>query len=378
MKINLDDNGLHLRFAPLTLSRPVGNLRMGIYTNDERWERLLPDCEVGFITEPFLQYQFPKLDTDIRVNAQVIPNEEVAASLFALEEGCSLYMKDLFIAENGTGKTRIEYLGNPPIVIENRWDLFQQNEAAIQLDYRLITEGRASQELSKTNTLIGPSELLFMEEGASVEGSILNTTHGPIYIGEHAEVMEGSMIRGAFVLCEDAVVKMGAKIYGATTIGPHCRVGGEVSNVILMAYSNKGHDGFLGNSVIGEWCNLGADTNSSNLKNNYSSVSSYNYESKSMESCDTQFMGLCMGDHSKSAINTMFNTATVIGFAVNVFADSFPPKHLPSFTWLNGKDQEVFQLEKSIQAAKAMMDRRQIEWSEADQKIFEHLHHFRP
>lgn len=378
MKINLDDNGLHLRFAPLTLSRPVGNLRMGIYTNNERWERLLPACEVGFMTESYLQNKFPALETTMRVNAQVIPNEELAAALYALEEGFSLYWNGLFIAENGVGSTKIEFKGDAPIVIEHRWDLFEKNDAAIDLDFYLITEERKSQKLSKTNTLIGPSELLFIEKGATVEGCFLNTNHGPIYIGENAEIMEGSMIRGSFVLCENAVVKMGAKIYGATTIGPHCRVGGEVSNVIFYAYSNKGHDGFLGNSVLGEWCNLGADTNSSNLKNNYSSVSSYSYESKSIETSELQFMGLCMGDHSKSAINTMFNTACVVGFAVNVFSDIFPPKHIHSFTWFIEKDQSVFQLDKAIQAAKAMMDRRHVDFTDPDKKIFETLHKSRP
>jgi UDP-N-acetylglucosamine diphosphorylase/glucosamine-1-phosphate N-acetyltransferase len=378
MKINLDDNGLHLRFAPLTLSRPVGNLRMGIYTNDERWERLLPECKVGFITETYLEDKFPTLETSLRVNAQVIPNEELAAAVYALEEACSLYWNGLFIAENGVGSTKIEYKGDAPIVIEYRWDLFGKNDEAIALDFHLITEERKSQKLSKTNTLIGPSELLFIEKGATIEGCTLNTNHGPIYIGKKAEIMEGSMIRGSFVLCEEAVVKMGAKIYGATTIGPHSRVGGEVNNVIFYAYSNKGHDGFLGNSILGEWCNLGADTNSSNLKNNYSLVSSYNYETKRIEANQVQFMGLCMGDHSKSAINTMFNTATVIGFAVNVFSDAFPPKHLPSFTWLAEKKQNVFQLDKAIQAAKAMMDRRHVTCTEADVKIFETLHQSRP
>lgn len=378
MKINIDDNGLHLPFAPLTLSRPVGNLRMGIYTNNERWERLLPECEVGYLTESYLQDKFPALETSIRVNAQVIPNEEVAAAVYALEEGCSLYMNGLFIAENGSSTTKIEYVGAAPIVIEHRWDLFQKNEAAIELDFYLITDERKSQKLSKTNTLIGPSDLLFIEKGASIEGCILNTNHGPIYVGENAEIMEGSMIRGSFALCEEAVVKMGAKIYGATTIGPHCRVGGEVSNVIFHAFSNKGHDGFLGNSVLGEWCNLGADTNSSNLKNNYSSVSSYSYESKSIEASELQFMGLFMGDHSKSAINTMFNTASVVGFAVNVFSDSFTEKHLSSFSWINGNEQSVFQLDKAIQAAKAMMDRRHVDFTEADLKIFETLHQSRP
>jgi len=377
MRINLDDNGLHLRFAPLTLSRPVGNLRMGIYTNDERWKRLLPETEVGFITETYLQEKFPALETSIRVNAQVIPNEELAAAVYALEEGCSLYLNDLFIAENGSGETKIAYVGSRPLVLQHRWDLFQLNEAAIEQDFYLITEDRKSQKLAKSSTLIGPSDLLFIEEGAIVEACILNTNHGPIYIGKNAEIMEGSLIRGALALCESAVIKMGAKIYGATTIGPHCRVGGEVSNVVFYAYSNKGHDGFLGNSIIGEWCNLGADTNSSNLKNNYSSVSSYSYESKSIVSNEIQFMGLCMGDHSKSAINTMFNTATVIGFAVNVFSDAFPPKHLPSFTWLNGKEETVFQLDKSLQAAKAMMDRRHVELTTGDHLIFDTLHRTR-
>lgn len=378
MKINLDDNGLHLRFAPLTLSRPVGNLRMGIYTNNERWGRLLPDCDVGFITESYLQEKFPATDSNLRINAQVIPNEEVAAAVYALEEGFSLYMNGLFIAENGIGLNKIEFRGDVPIVLEHRWDLFQKNEDAIALDFYLITDERKSQKLSKSNTLIGPSDLLFIEKDASIEGCTLNTNYGPIYIGENAEIMEGSMIRGSFALCEKAVVKMGAKIYGATTIGPHCRVGGEVSNVIFHAYSNKGHDGFLGNSILGEWCNLGADTNCSNLKNNYSSVSSYSYESKRIEASELQFMGLCMGDHSKSAINTMFNTASVVGFAVNVFSDIFPPKHIHSFTWFIENDQRVFQLDKSIQAAKAMMDRRHVEFTEADNKIFETLHQSRP
>lgn len=378
MKINLDDNGLHLRFAPLTFSRPVGNLRMGIYTNDERWKRLLPDCEVGFITETHLQSKFPTLENALRVNAQVLPNEELAAAVFALEEGFSLYHGSTFIAENGKGETKIQYVGTAPIVLENRWDIFQKNEAAIELDFYLISEERRSEKLSKTNTLIGPKELLFIEVGAKVEACTLNTTHGPIYIGKGAEIMEGSMIRGSFVLCEEAVVKMGAKIYGATTIGPHCRVGGEVSNVVFYAYSNKGHDGFLGNSVLGEWCNLGADTNSSNLKNNYSLVSSYDYDTKKLQTSDVQFMGLCMGDHSKSAINTMFNTATVIGFAVNVFSDVFPPKHLPSFTWLHGKEQQVYELPKAIQAANAMMERRHVTFTQADQEIFEHLSKTRP
>jgi UDP-N-acetylglucosamine diphosphorylase/glucosamine-1-phosphate N-acetyltransferase len=215
--------------------------------------------------------------------------------------------------------------------------------------------------------------LIFIEEGVSVEACILNTKSGPIYLGENSEIMEGSVIRGPFALCEEAQVKLATKVYGPTTVGPHCRIGGEVNNVVMQAYSNKGHDGFLGNAVIGEWCNLGADTNSSNLKNNYSNVKAYSYETGHLENTDVQFMGVIMGDHSKCGINTMFNTATVVGVSANIYGGDFPPKKIDSFTW-GGSDGFVdFDLKKAEQVAIAMMERRHVEFTEEDHKIFEYL-----
>ena len=258
-------------------------------------------------------------------------------------------------------------------MLENRWDIFEKNGEILEVDFRAISAKHPGEPLSSSNTVIGDPRLIYIEEGASVEASILNTKTGPIYIGKEAEVMEGSIIRGPFALCEHAGIKMGAKIYGPTTIGPHCKVGGEVTNVVFQAYSNKGHDGFLGNSVIGEWCNLGADTNSSNLKNNYSKVSAYSFETGAYEKTEIQFMGLIMGDHSKCGINTMFNTATVVGVSANIYGGDFPPKYIPSFSWGGSAGFEKFDKDKAIQAAKAMMGRRKVEFTSGDREIFDHL-----
>ena len=266
MQINLDDNGLHLRFAPLTLTRPVGNLRMGILTNDERWKMFLPDAKIGFTTEKYLSKKFSSVENGIRVNAAVIPNEDIVAAVMHLEDNTALYLNELLLAENGVANSKIQFKGEVPVILENRWDLFQKNDLVLKADFELITTGRKSQKLSKSNTVIGSSELIFLEEGAKVEASILNTSSGPIYIGKDAEIMEGSIVRGPLAMCEHSALKLGTKIYGATTLGPHCKVGGEVNNSVFQAYSNKGHEGFVGNSLIGEWCNLGADTNTSNLK----------------------------------------------------------------------------------------------------------------
>jgi UDP-N-acetylglucosamine diphosphorylase/glucosamine-1-phosphate N-acetyltransferase len=325
MKINLNDNGLHLRFAPLSLTRPVGNLRMGIFTNDERWRAYLAafnvgsTVELGYSTEKYLQGKFPKVENAIEVNATLIPNEEVVAAVLQLEDDSTLLVGNTWIAKSGAGTKKITFMGAEPIGLEHRWDLFQKNEAVLVQDFQLITANRISEKLSKTNTLIGNSSLLFIEPGAKVEASILNTTTGPIYIGKDAEIMEGSVVRGPLAMCEHSALKLGTKVYGASTLGPHCKVGGEINNVVMQAYSNKGHEGFLGNSVIGEWCNLGADTNTSNLKNNYGAVSTYSYETKKEEKTNVQFMGLTMGDHSKCGINTMFNTATVVGVSCNIY-----------------------------------------------------------
>jgi UDP-N-acetylglucosamine diphosphorylase/glucosamine-1-phosphate N-acetyltransferase len=379
MRINLNDNGFHLRFAPLTLTRPLGNLRIGIFTNDERWKKLIESfdptikTEIGFTTEEYLQGKFKKQIGAIEVNAAIIPNEEIVATLFQLEEGNSLYTNETWIATVGTETLRINYTGNEPILIEQRWDIYQKNELVLKQDFELVTAGRKSQPLSKTNTLIGDKKDIFLEEGAVVEASILNTNAGPIYIGKHSEIMEGSIVRGPLAMCEYSALKLGAKVYGASTLGPHCKVGGEINNVVFQAFSNKGHDGFLGNSIIGEWCNLGADTNTSNLKNNYGNVSTYSYEENKEVQTNLQFMGLCMGDHSKCGINTMFNTATVVGVSCNVFGADFPSKFIPSFSWGGGNGFESFKFNKAIEYANNMMNRRGIALSHEEIEILQFI-----
>ena len=372
MKINLNDSGLHLRFAPLSLTRPIGNLRMGIFTNDERWRAYLAafnvgsTVELGYSTEKYLQGKFPKVENAIEVNATLIPNEEVVAAVLQLEEDSTLLVGNTWIAKSGAGTKKITFMGAEPIGLEHRWDLFQKNEAVLVQDFQLITANRISEKLSKTNTLIGNSSLLFIEPGAKVEASILNTSTGPIYIGKDAEIMEGSVVRGPLAMCEHSALKLGTKVYGASTLGPHCKVGGEINNVVMQAYSNKGHEGFLGNSVIGEWCNLGADTNTSNLKNNYGVVSTYSYETKKEEKTNVQFMGLTMGDHSKCGINTMFNTATVVGVSCNIYGGDFPAKFIPSFSWGGSAGLVPFKFDKAVEYANNMMNRRGLELSEEE------------
>lgn len=372
MKLLLSDNHLHLRFAPLTLTRPVAELRVGLFTNSERWKKLIPNTEIGYQTETFLQGKFPA-NEGIWINAQCIANAEFASMVSNLKVGEALYHQGILIAKYGEEKSRVQTDFDNLILLENRWDLYLKNDAILRQDFELATNQKVSKDLSKTNLLIGTSQELFIEEGARIEGATLNTTQGPIYVGKNAEIMEGSMLRGPLAIMDGAVVKMGAKIYGATTIGPECRIGGEVSNSVFQSYSNKGHDGFIGSALIGEWCNLGADTNCSNLKNNYGKVSTYSYEKQQQIATDEIFMGLTMGDHSKSAINVQFNTASVVGVSSNIFCSHFPDKFVASFKWLSNEQTEEYRLEKAIEAATAMMARRKQEFSQHDTEIFTYL-----
>ncbi|HLW29514.1 MAG TPA: putative sugar nucleotidyl transferase [Brumimicrobium sp.] len=378
MNIILHDLSNHLIFAPLTLTRPVGNLRTGMWTNDERWQFYFPEATISFKTESYLADKFPinQLEDNVWVNSTVIPNTDLAKFVRDLKVDESLYVNGVFVAQRGgffqpKENTSIE-LDNF-IVLEYRWDLFQKNEAILSVDFEAYTKGKKSASLSETNTLIGDSNQLFIEEGASVECAILNVKSGPIYIGKNAEIMEGSVVRGGLAMGEDSVLKLATKIYGATSIGPHCRVGGEVNNCVFQAFSNKGHDGFLGNSIIGEWCNLGADTNSSNLKNNYGNVKTYSYLSNALEQTELMFMGVAMGDHSKTSINTMLNTATVVGVCANLFSSGFPPKFVPSFSWGGDDGAPVYDLDRAIDAANQMMIRRGKQITDGDLKILKHL-----
>ena len=374
MNIQLNDNGLHLKFAPLTLTRPVGNLRIGLFTNDERWSYFLSGAEVTYKTEDYLSDKFPSSKNDvIEVNASVIPNEDLIAAIYHLSDNEVLMLNDTWLAKIGKGEGKVAFKGQIPVIINERWHLFQKNDEVLRNDFKIITSGRVSKDLSSSNLVIGDESLIFLEEGAIVEGAILNTNTGPIYVGENAEIMEGSIVRGPLGMNTNSALKLGTKVYGAVTLGPHCKVGGEVNNVVFQSYSNKGHDGFLGNALIGEWCNLGADTNTSNLKNNYGMVSTYSYETEREEVTDTQFMGVCMGDHSKCGINTMFNTATVIGVSSNIFGSGFPKKFVDSFVW-GGIDNSVsFKFDKAIEYSNNMMVRRGLEISPEEYSILKHI-----
>ena len=373
MKIILADLKAHLRFAPLSLTRPIGDIRVGMFTNFERWTILLPEDEIGFHTESYLSDEFEQLENGVIVNACVIPNEDFVAAVVHLENDCRLVLNDITLAIQGNGDNAISFTGETPLIVNQRWDLLSVNDAAILHDISLIKESVSFQEIPKSITVIGSKDAIYIEEGASLEACTLNTTEGPIYISNGAEIMEGSNIRGPFVMCENSVVKMGAKIYGATTIGPSCKVGGELSNVIFQGFSNKGHDGFLGNSYIGEWCNLGADTNVSNLKNNYGSVSTYCYEKEEQVKTDRQFLGLFMGDHSKTGINTMFNTGSVVGVSCNLYGAGFFPKNTPSFSWGEPNSLVPFRIEKATEYANRMMERRSEKLSESEENILAHL-----
>ena len=373
MKIILSDFEAHLRFAPLSLTRPIGDIRVGLFTNLERWSILLPDDHIGFQSESYLRDEFEELNDGKIVNACIIPNEDFVASIVYLEDNCRLMLGNNTMAISGTGKNIINYKGEIPILINHRWELLSVNAAAISNDIDLIKESISYQKIPKDVIVIGPKDSIYLEEGAILSSCTLNSKEGPIYISKGAEVMEGALIRGPFALCENAVVKMGAKIYGASTIGPFCKVGGELSNVIFQSYSNKGHDGFLGNSYIGEWCNLGADTNVSNLKNNYDSVSSYCYEKKEEVNTGLQFLGLFMGDHSKTGINSMFNTGAVVGVSCNLYGAGFFPKHTLSFSWGEPNALEPFRIEKSLEYANKMMERRSEKLSAEEENILVNL-----
>ncbi|MBI3136810.1 MAG: GlmU family protein [Bacteroidetes bacterium] len=375
MNLLFHDNKLHLALAPLTLTRPVSEIRFGILTIGETWSKLLKPAQTGFITEKYLSVKFKSLPgkNALTVAGNIKPDKELAKWVLALKPGEKLEVNNRWIASNGAAKKTIQKTKSDLLFIEHSWDIFQKNAAAIALDFGLLTEKRKSQSAGKTNQTVKSSRI-FIEKGARVNFCILNASEGPIYIGKDAEIMEGSVIRGPFALCEHSTVKMAAKIYGPTTVGPYCKVGGEISNSVFQAYSNKGHDGFLGNSVVGEWCNFGADTNSSNLMNTYGKLKIYSYQTGKQEQTSITFCGVIMGDHSKTGINTMLNTATVVGVSANIFGAGFPAKHVPSFTWGGAESSTRFKLDKAFEVATNMMQRRNLALTAADKKILSHLH----
>jgi UDP-N-acetylglucosamine diphosphorylase/glucosamine-1-phosphate N-acetyltransferase len=377
LRINLNDLRSHLKFAPHSLTKPSPYIRCGILTNIERYNLLCPDIQIGFITATHLQDHFPALNQSIDVDATIIPNPELIDHLSALNPNEYITYENRVIATFGEALNEVTYVGAPLVQLSNRWDLFKCNGEVLSLDFFLLTSTKKSQAIPSSCTLIGNPAFLFIEEGAIINASTLNVTTGPIYVAAHAEIMEGSLIRGPFALCEYGQVKMGAKIYGATTIGPHCKVGGEVNNVVFEAYSNKSHDGFLGNGYIGSWCNIGADTNASNLMNNYGIVDVHDYETGKTTSSGEQFVGLHMGDHSKCGINTMFNTGTAIGVGCNVYGPGFFKKHIPSFSFGEPTRLFPYRFDKALEGIESMMSRRGKTLSEGELKILKHIYSFR-
>jgi len=397
MNYILFDDSSRMDLFPLTLTRPTAEIRIGILTIRQKWEKYLK-AETSTLTEKHLSVKYPiiKGKNNILINGTVCPNPELVKKINELKPDQALVHEDYIIAYNIDEKDlessenieaainddsdmhELEGLNEiicdiPHLKINYPWDIFRLNEQAIKEDFKLITKGRKSKEISQSNRLTGEKNI-FIEAGAKVEHAIINASEGPVYIGKDAEVMEGALIRGPFALCEQATLKMGAKIYGATTIGPYSKVGGELNNTVIFGYTNKAHDGFIGNSVIGEWCNLGADSNNSNLKNTYDEVKMWNYTQERFIPSGLIFCGLIMGDHSKCGINTMFNTGTVIGVNTSIFGHGFQRNFIPSFSWGSSvSGYTTYDLAKAIEVAKSVYERRGLEFSKIDEDILKNV-----
>lgn len=372
---------------PFTFTRPVGNLRIGILTINEKWEKYLGSTQIGYLTQDYLSQKFAgntQVDS-VLINGSICPNETLIKEISSLTKPGEALVKDHQIIavylhandiasfnEDKSSYQCVETKSEHLLQVNYPYDLFSKNGEAIEADFNLITQGRKSQPIPAGNQFVSP-ENIFIEEGAKVQFSILNASTGPIYIGKNAEIMEGCKIRGPFAMCEDAGLKMDAKIYGPTTLGPHCKVGGEVNNAIFYAYSNKGHDGFVGNAVIGEWVNMGADTNNSNLKNTYDEVKLWSYKTERFEKTGLTFCGLMMADHAKCGINTMFNTGTVVGVGANIFGAGFPRNFIPSFSWGGAQGFDTFALVKFYKTAEAMCKRRNVAFTEEDKAIYKYI-----
>ena len=377
MNYILFDGAVRNQLLPFTFTRPVADIRIGILTIREKWEKFLGSTTTT-VTEEYLSDKFPmvELEQNVLINASFCPSENLVLlikdlqenqAIFFNEEPLAFYAKEDQEIDFNTFKVT-QYAGDDVLRIENTWDIFEKNAQAIQRDFDVLTQGRASEAIPK-NTIAFNPENIFIEKGAKIMCTSLNATDGPIYIAKDAVIMEGATIQGPFALCEHSSVKMGAKIYPGTTIGPHSKVGGEVSNSVIMGFSNKGHDGYMGNSVLGHWCNLGADTNTSNLKNNYAEVRLWDYDSEKFAKTGTQFCGLMMGDHSKCGINTMFNTGTVVGVSANIFGAGYPRNFIPSFAWGGTSGMQTYTTKKAYEVAAVVMARRGLEFDTQEQAI---------
>jgi UDP-N-acetylglucosamine diphosphorylase/glucosamine-1-phosphate N-acetyltransferase len=381
MNYILFDGPARNALLPFTFTRPVADILIGIMTIRQKWEMHLGSTTTT-LTEEYLSDKYPmvELEKNVMINASFLPNAVLVEMVSNLEPNQVIFKGEDVVAfytdENQEEVNFDSYdiieFDQGCLTVMHTWDIFSKNDAAIREDFEFLTADRKSKPIPKSVNVLG-YENIFIEEGATLEFVTLNASSGPIYIGKDTEIMEGSVIRGPFALCEGAVVKMGAKVYGATTVGPHSRIGGEVNNSVISAYSNKGHDGFLGNSVLGEWCNIGADSNNSNLKNNYEEVKLWSYETEGFAKTGLQFCGLMMGDHSKCGINTMFNTGTVIGVSANIFGSGFPRNFVPSFSWGGAAGFTTYITKKAFETARLVMGRRNVVFDEKEAAILEYV-----
>jgi UDP-N-acetylglucosamine diphosphorylase/glucosamine-1-phosphate N-acetyltransferase len=383
MNVILFDNPtIRQDLLPFTFTRPVADIRVGILTIAEKWQKTLNTIS-SFSTEPYLSKKYSTNFTsdNLWINGAVCPGSELVSLIRTLQPGDAIAKDSMILVvrtpddevpEIITGT--IHEFRQPVTLIDQVWKIYQYNGAQIRADFELITKGRTSAPLLDDHTRVYSPENVFLEEGAQIKAALLNAENGPIYLGKNSQVHEGALIRGPFALGEDSHVNMGAKVRGDTTVGPFSKIGGEVSNSVIFGYSNKSHDGFLGNSVIGEWCNIGADTNTSNLKNNYENIKLWNYAKGGFKDTGLMFCGLMFGDHSKCGINTMFNSGTVVGVSASIFGDGYPRTFIPSFSWGGAAGFTTFQFTKAMETAAKAMERRSLPLTETDKKIMEHIY----
>jgi UDP-N-acetylglucosamine diphosphorylase/glucosamine-1-phosphate N-acetyltransferase len=366
MTIIFFDDQSRESLLPLTFTRPVADLRIGILKISEKWLQYFKH-DFGYLTADYLQGKFPKAESSelLYINGSFCPNSELVEAIEKLHNEEVLVFEDILIAaksvkainhSNDLSELKKIKFEQDYLKITFPEDIFKKNDKALRADFVLLTKGKTSAKLSSTNTIIG--EDIFVEEGVQAECCTFNTLNGPIYLGKNSQVWEGTNVRGALALCNNSQIKLGSKIYGATTIGPNCRVGGEINNAVIWGNSSKGHEGYLGNAVLGEWCNIGADSNNSNLKNNYTEVKLWDYTTERFRKTGLQFCGLIMADHVKCGINTMFNTGTVIGVSANIFGAGYPRNFIADFAWGGAHGFEVYGLSKMLETVKKVFERR--------------------
>lgn len=380
-----DDPKLRTQLLPFTYTRPIAEIRIGILKISEKWSKWMKQ-ETSFLCEDYLSAKYPNLakGETLFINGALCPDQNLVDRISNLEVNEKLVSGETLLAARLTqppvmevpklGSLKSSEFDKEFTLLERPWHIFLKNGEQIREDFKLITTGRKSQPVNDQHTIVYNPENIFIEEGVTIKAAILNAEKGPIYLGKNSSIEEGAIVRGAFAICEDSTVNANARMRGDITIGPHCKVGGEVSNSVIFGFSNKGHDGFLGNSVMGEWCNIGADTNISNLKNNYAKVKVWDFAKKGFINTGEQFCGLLMADHAKTGINTMLNTGTVVGVAANIFGSGFPRTFIPSFAWGGAGGFTTFRMNKVNEMALVSMERRGGRFDEVEEGILQKIY----